>query len=180
MNQNFTGPRLVSFNGRLLVIAGERGFTPDVQLGDVWSSDDGGSHWAHVTDTPGFSPRSGHGVLVTKGTTGAGAEGGVRPRSDSGDPVLRLQGQQQQQREGQGDQLLLIAGWPELHDVWRSADAKTWSLVGNRTWNCGSSACGKFDFWSVVAPSGRVVTFGGSSAYSTFGKLWADTWEYVA
>ena len=38
-----SGPRLVSFKDQLLLIAGERGFTPDVQLGDVWSSSDGGA-----------------------------------------------------------------------------------------------------------------------------------------
>lgn len=144
-----SGPRIVSFKDKLLLVAGERGFTPDVQLGDVWSSDDGGA-WSLVTNNPGFTPRSGHGVVVI------------------GDKK---------------DTLLLLAGWPELHDAYTSSDGASWSRVDNTTWNCAATKCGKFDFWSLVDPKSngrRVLTFGGSNAYSTFGKLWSDTWEYVS
>jgi len=58
-----SGPRLVVHNDKLLLLAGERGFTPDTQLGDIWTSNDG-KDWELVTTTPGWSPRSGHGVFV--------------------------------------------------------------------------------------------------------------------
>ena len=85
-----SGPRLVSFRGGLLLIAGERGFTPQQQLRDVWSSADAGRSWSLVTATPEFSPRSGHSVVVLGDGTGPAAS------------------------------LLLLAGWPQLHDAWSS------------------------------------------------------------
>jgi len=60
-----SGPRLVeTADGGLLIVAGEIGFTPDTQLVDIWRSDDGGAQWELVTKEPGFSERSGHGVIV--------------------------------------------------------------------------------------------------------------------
>eukprot|EP00462_Mataza_sp_D1_P018433 CAMPEP_0175132026 /NCGR_PEP_ID=MMETSP0087-20121206/6859_1 /TAXON_ID=136419 /ORGANISM="Unknown Unknown, Strain D1" /LENGTH=303 /DNA_ID=CAMNT_0016414361 /DNA_START=24 /DNA_END=932 /DNA_ORIENTATION=+ len=61
-----SGPRLVAMNDELFLVAGERGFTPSTQLSDIYSSKDGGKTWELVTDSPGFSARSGHGVFVTK------------------------------------------------------------------------------------------------------------------
>jgi hypothetical protein len=61
-----SGPRLVEDkNGRLLLIAGEIGFKTDQQLVDIWGSDDDGRTWYLVSENPGFSKRSGHGVVVT-------------------------------------------------------------------------------------------------------------------
>jgi hypothetical protein len=135
-----SGPRMIGFNGKLYLIAGEVGFTADTQLVDIWSSDDG-TVWTLVTASPGFSPRSGHGVVVHAG------------------------------------EVLMIAGWPELHDLWASQDMLTWELRSNSTWNCNATKCGKFDFWPLVTSKGTILTVGGSNAYSTFGKMWADTWE---
>ena len=137
-----SGARLVEFDGKLILLAGEIGFTPQTQLGDVWSSSDG-VHWTLLTPTPSFSKRSGHGVVVV------------------------------------GTELLVIAGWHAnkcLHDLWKSSDGVTWHMVSNTSWNCQADSCGKFDFWPVVTSAGTVLTLGGSNAYSTFGKLWADTW----
>ena len=131
---------MIGFNGKLYLIAGEVGFTADTQLVDIWSSDDG-TVWTLVTASPGFSPRSGHGVVVHAG------------------------------------EVLMIAGWPELHDLWASQDMLTWELRSNSTWNCNATKCGKFDFWPLVTSKGTILTVGGSNAYSTFGKMWADTWE---
>ena len=58
-----------------------------------------GANWTLVTKTPGFSPRSGHGVVVTD----------------------------------KGQKLVLLAGWPELHDAWASTDGAHWTLQGNST-----------------------------------------------
>ena len=143
-----SGPRLVeTANGRLLLIAGEVGFTDDTQLVDVWGSDDDGATWELVADEPGFSPRSGHGVVVA-------------PNGD----------------------LLVVAGWPHLHDMWASSDeGGTFVKIGNGVWDCdcgddNCDECGKFDFWPIMTGEGKLVTLGGSAAYSTFGKLWQDTW----
>ena len=144
-----SGPRLVETSeGRLLIVAGEVGFTDDTQLVDIWGSDDEGVTWELVSEQPGFSPRSGHGVV----------------------------------KAANGD-LLVIAGWPHLHDLWASGDGgESFEKVGNDVWNCecggddNCKECGKFDFWPIVTEEGKLVTVGGSGAYSTFGKLWQDTW----
>lgn len=139
-----SGPRLIEFNNALFLVAGERGFTADVQLGDVWKSTDGGATWILVTKTPGFSPRSGHGVIVS---------------SDN-------------------SKIILIAGWPELHDLWSSTDGVSWVNKSNAVWNCKNTSCGKYDFWCLTH-NGKIYTVGGSGATSTFGKLYADTWSLV-
>jgi len=62
-----SGPRLIETkSGKLLIVAGEVGFTTDTQLVDVWSSSDDGASWEVVAEEPGFSPRSGHGVVVNE------------------------------------------------------------------------------------------------------------------
>ncbi|GMI07299.1 hypothetical protein TrVE_jg838 [Triparma verrucosa] len=139
-----SGPRLVEdAHSNLLIIAGEIGFTPDTQLVDIWSSSDTGESWSLVTDSPGFSERSGHGVVVTSG----------------------------------GD-ILVIGGWPHLHDAWLSEDqGASFKQISNNVWNCDEDACGKFDFWPILSEDGlSLYTIGGSAAYSTFGALWQDTW----
>lgn len=60
-----SGPRLVSFKNELVIVAGERGFTPGVQLNDIWASKDNGTTWSLTTKAAEFSARSGHGVVVT-------------------------------------------------------------------------------------------------------------------
>lgn len=65
-----SGPRLVPFRSKLFLVAGERGFTADVQLQDIWSSADGKA-WSLATAAPGFSARSGHGVVVSGDGPGA-------------------------------------------------------------------------------------------------------------
>lgn len=133
-----SGPRLVSFSGKLFIIAGEVGFTTKTQLADVWSSDDGKA-WSLVTASPAYTARSGHGVVVTPGY------------------------------------LVLIAGWPELSDIYYSSDGANWVKSAGLAWNCNSTSCGRFDFWPVVH-QGKIFLLGGSGSSSTFGKLYGDTW----
>merc|ERR1712050_289804 len=109
-----SGPRLVSFNSKLYIIAGEVGFTSSTQLVDVWSSADDGSTWSLVKAQPSYSARSGHGVVILPGY------------------------------------MVLIAGWPELSDIYFSKNGADWILSPGRAWNCNSTECGKFDFWPVV------------------------------
>ena len=72
--------------------------------------------------------------------------------------------------------ILVIAGWPHLHDLWSSSDnGQTFSMLSNTVWNCNEDKCGKFDFWPLIHENG-LYTLGGSGAYSTFGTLFQDTW----
>ncbi len=48
----------------LVIVAGEIGFTPDTQLQDTFASADEGQSWKLMSAQPGFTPRSGHGVVV--------------------------------------------------------------------------------------------------------------------
>lgn len=134
-----SGPRLLSFNDKLVIVAGEVGFTTGTQLGDVWSSSDDGKTWTLLSAAPTFSPRSGHGVVVNMGY------------------------------------LILIAGWPELSDLYYSRDGAQWTRSSGLAWNCNSTACGKFDFWPVVH-NGKLFLLGGCGSSSTFGKLYSETW----
>lgn len=97
-----SGPRLVEFKGKLYIVAGEIGFTPSTQLVDIWSSDDGGRTWSLVVETPEFTARSGHGVVVTP----------------------------------DGSTMLVVAGWPQLHDLWSSTDGITFKQESNEVWGC--------------------------------------------
>lgn len=141
-----SGARLVVHSGRLLLIGGEVGFTPEAQLGDIWSSDDGKA-WTLVSATPGYTARSGHGALVVNGA------------------------------------VYVIGGWVDnkcVHDMWKATDGEHFEMITNSTWECSEDNCGKFDFWPVLThDSSKIITMGGSNAYSTFGKLWADTWEHA-
>lgn len=59
-----SGPRFVaSANGTLYMVAGERGFTTSDQLDSIYRSLDGGRSWA-LLPSPGWQPRSGHGVVL--------------------------------------------------------------------------------------------------------------------
>jgi len=137
-----SGPRLVVHKDKLLILGGEIGFKPDTQLGDIWASSNGGANWTLIAKTPGFEPRSGHGVVVSN------------------------------------EKVYVIAGWVDnkaVHDLWVSTDGATYTFVSNSSWNCADDSCGKFDFWPVVTSKG-VMTVGGAHGYSTFGKMWKDTW----
>lgn len=110
-----SGPRLVSFNSKLYIIAGEVGFTVSTQLADVWSSADDGKTWSIVQSAPSYSARSGHGVVALPGY------------------------------------MVMIAGWPELSDLYFSRDGTEWQKSYGLAWNCNSTKCGKYDFWPVVS-----------------------------
>lgn len=137
-----SGPRLVSFQDKLFIIAGEVGFTTGTQLADIWSSSDDGRTWQEIQAVPAFSPRSGHGVVALD------------------------------------NYLVLVAGWPELSDIYYSKDGSQWTRSAGHAWNCNSTDCGKFDFWPVVH-NGRLFTLGGSGSSSTFGKMYSETWSLV-
>lgn len=135
-----SGPRLLSFNNRLFLVAGEIGFTDDTQLVDVWSSGDDGKTWEIVTSAPAYSPRSGHGVVTY------------------------------------GEYMIMVAGWPQLSDIYYSKDGAEWVLSSGLAWNCDNTDCGRYDFWPVIH-NNKLFTLGGSGSSSTFGKLYSETWS---
>eukprot|EP00656_Telonema_subtile_P004846 TRINITY_DN12215_c0_g1_i3.p1 TRINITY_DN12215_c0_g1~~TRINITY_DN12215_c0_g1_i3.p1 ORF type:complete len:147 (-),score=32.54 TRINITY_DN12215_c0_g1_i3:138-578(-) len=79
-----------------------------------------------------------------------------------------------------GNSLIMVAGWPELHDMFTSTDGAVWKKVSDSVWGCTGAArndtCGKFDFWPVVH-AGRLLTIGGSGSFATFGKMYSETWS---
>lgn len=87
----------VSFNGKIWVIGGYT--PPNVQYGDVWSSEDGKS-WTQVTSSAGFSPRNSFGCVVFNNKIWViGGFSSLYP----GDPNAHL------------------------NDVWSSSDGKSWT-----------------------------------------------------
>merc|ERR1711924_388694 len=82
-----------------------------------------------------------------------------------------------------GSKLLLVAGWPELHDLYSSADGVEWEEESETVWNCAANSllnsCGRFDFWAVVH-RGQLVTIAGSGATSTFGRMYSEVWSINA
>jgi hypothetical protein len=136
-----SGPRLVVMGDKLVLVAGEVGFSSADQLNQVYVSADGVEWLPASTSPPPFSNRSGHGLVVA------------------------------------GNSLLLIGGWPRLHDLWASNDGgASWGKQSDTAYGCTTDACGRFDFWSMVH-EGSVYVFGGSGSFSTFGPpMYTEVW----
>merc|ERR1712176_220945 len=75
-----------------------------------------------------------------------------------------------------GDYKVLIAGWPELSDLYYTRDGSDWTRSAGLAWNCNSTECGKYDFWPLVHKN-KLYLIGGSGSSSTFGKLYSETWS---
>ena len=150
------GAAVVSKNGYIYVLGGERGFTcgfdptspcqpasSTLYFNDVWRSSDGAT-WEQVTPSAGWSPRPGHQCVV----------------------VL--------------DQIVCFGGYGEVvglppipanpMDIWASKDGATWTELmppASPPWNAGSSDGIKYDFDALVISGGRrglrpsIMTFGG-------------------
>jgi hypothetical protein len=71
----------------------------------------------------------------------------------------------------------VIAGYLNLHDIWVTNDAKNWTLLSNKAFNCDDSKCGRFDFWALEH-KGYLVCFGGTGAKTTFGSMYNESWSY--
>jgi hypothetical protein len=150
------GAAVVSKNGYLYVLGGERGFscgfelqspcqpaTSTLYFNDVWRSADG-TEWEPVTPSAGWSPRPGHQCVVVL------------------DQIVCF--------GGYGE----IPGWPPAAanpmDIWSSKDGETWTELtppASPPWNAGDSDGIKYDFDAVVISGGRrgfrpsIMTFGG-------------------
>ena len=82
-----------------------------------------------------------------------------------------------------GEYIVMIAGYPDLTDMWRSKDGKSWELVTMNCWNCSATAreCGKFDFEFFVDDSNgeqRVYTIAGDQEVTAPIPQDNDVWYY--
>jgi hypothetical protein len=150
------GAAVVSKNGYIYVLGGERGFscgfdpaspcqpaTKTLYFNAVWRSPDGVT-WEEVTASAGWSPRPGHQCVV----------------------VL--------------DQIVCFGGYGEVPgvppvaanptDIWASKDGATWTELmppASPPWNAGSPGGIKYDFDALVISGERrglrpsIMTFGG-------------------
>jgi hypothetical protein len=158
---------------------------------DVWSSDDG-EKWELLTNSPGWKGRSGPRLVsfssklfIIAGEVGFTTKtqlADVWSSSDDGKSWSLVQATPSYSaRSGHGvvtvpGYMIMVAGWPELSDIYFSKDGAQWQKSSGLAWNCNSTTCGKYDFWPVLH-QGKLFTVGGSGTSSTFGKLYADTWS---
>lgn len=158
---------------------------------DVWMSEDG-ENWQLQTDKPGWKGRSGPRLVSfsdklfliagERGFTQATQLQDVWSSSDDGKTWSLVQAQPAfSARSGHGvvtlpGYMVLIAGWPELTDLYYTADGADWQRSSGLAWNCNSTSCGKFDFWPLVHQN-KLYLIGGSGSSSTFGNLYSETWS---
>eukprot|EP00808_Paulinella_micropora_P010872 g31241.t1 len=157
---------------------------------DCWVSADGAS-WKQATPASSWSPRSGPRLAAFRSQLYlVGGEDGFSETTQYNDVWVSSDGcvtwklvtphAAFSPRSGHAlvnyqKYMYVIAGYLDLHDMWVSSDGVEWSLVSNRTWNCDARSCGRFDFWAVVS-NNTLVTFGGTSAKSTFGRMYDETY----
>jgi N-acetylneuraminic acid mutarotase len=158
---------------------------------DVWSSADGRT-WELVTESPGWIGRSGPRLLSFKdelfvvageiGFTDSTQLADVWSSSDDGKTwAVATSNPAYSARSGHGvvvygNDMILIAGWPELSDIYYTEDGADWVKSPGLAWNCDSTDCGKYDFWPLVHED-KLFLLGGSGSSSTFGKLYSETWS---
>jgi photosystem II stability/assembly factor-like uncharacterized protein len=169
---------------------------PDFQnrdfYNDCWVSTDG-INWKQTTAAAPWAPRSGPRLVAYQSNIYiVGGEDGFSVDTQYNDVWMSTDGTATwtqvtaaaawSPRSGHSvvtyqNSMYVIAGYLDLHDLWVSQDGATWSLVSNSTWNCNDDSCGRYDFWAVVQNS-TLVTFGGTSAASTFGLMYDTTYTY--
>ncbi|MGH1493767.1 MAG: hypothetical protein ACRBK7_30955 [Acidimicrobiales bacterium] len=138
------GADLLVKGGYLYLLGGEFGFAgfPPPYFNDVWRTRDG-RNWELVTESAGWSPRPGHTCDVLRRTMVC--FGGFGQSTDPSDPFRPS----------------------NPMDIWTSRDGKSWDQVAGAPWNAVSPAEVKYDYDTIVAPSGRdgrgraIYTFGG-------------------
>ena len=148
------GAAVVSKDGYIYLLGGERGFTcgfdpaspcqpatATLYFNDVWRSRDGAS-WEPVTPSAGWSPRPGHQCVVLLNQIVCFGGYGEVP----GVPVIPA----------------------NPTDMWTSRDGKTWTELGPPAappWNGTNPGDMRYDFDALVVSGGGVrpsiVTFGG-------------------
>jgi N-acetylneuraminic acid mutarotase len=147
-----SGPRLIDFQGQLLLIAGEHGFSNDTQYNDVWSSTDGAT-WTQVLGDAPWRNRSGHGVVQYQ------------------EKIYVIAGF-----------IYLHDMWESADGgaTWTLTDNTAFGC--DPTDLVGTTKCGRYDFWSLTHKNDQGVTLlytlGGSNSDTTFFNQFADTWAY--
>lgn len=181
--------RVVSFNGRLWLVGGQRGATP-AYLNDVWSSTDG-STWTLATAAAPFAPRAEHALAVFNGRlwviAGRNGSGYLRDvwstadgstwRSESSFGNYGRAGH----RAVVLNDRLYVVGKAQYADniVHSSADGVTWQ-AHNSAWAPELTRA------AVVPFKDRLWTFGGrgwdTGSCCARGEVWstsdADNWRF--
>jgi len=187
----------IMHNGKLIIAGGCHDVVPydpgafRTFYEDVWMSEDG-EKWQLQTNKPGWTGRSGprlvsfsEQLFFIAGEVGFTAKTQLKDvwsSKDDGKTWSLVQAfPAYSARSGHGvvtlpGYMVLIAGWPELTDIYYTNDGADWKLTAGRAWNCNSTDCGKFDFWPVVHKD-KLYLIGGSGTSTTFGKLYSETWS---
>ena len=164
------GAALVVKGRYMYLIGGEFGFVgfPPPYLNDVWRTADG-VHWEEVTDPDtgaGWSPRPGHTCDVLRGSIVC--FGGFGQSTNPAEPFEPS----------------------NPMDIWVSRDGAQWRELEGPPWNASDPAEIKYDYDTVVAPSGpngrgrAIYTFGGDrETFNFFDPLqWLnvdnDVWRF--
>lgn len=147
-----SGPRLVVFRNKLILSAGEHGFSRATQYDDVWESNDG-IDWKLVTRYPHtqWEKRSGHG-MITDGQNYLYIVAGYYDKYDL---------------------------WQSSDDGrnWELISNNVFNCEST-----GDKKCGRYDFWTVLAQdpydnnNWYCYIYGGDSDWSTFGGERDETW----
>ena len=164
---------------------------------DVWKSNDG-DNWQQIATNISCMTREGL-IIVPKDDIfylfggDNGFEGpyfnDVHISKDKGKSwQLLTEHAQWSARTGQvgvllGKYLIVLGGYPDLTDMWRSTDGQTWELVTDNCWNCNVTQknCGKFDFEFFVDDSNgeqRIYTIAGDQEVTEPYPQDNDVWYY--
>jgi uncharacterized protein YjdB/N-acetylneuraminic acid mutarotase len=180
--------RVTSFNGRLWLIGGQRGATPDY-LNDVWSSSDG-STWTLATGAAPFPPRAEHALAVFNGRLwviqGRNASGYLKDVWSTADGTTwRAENQfgnwgRAGHRAVVHNGRLYVIGTAEFLDYdYSTADGVTWQ-------NHDPAGRPQLTRAAVVRFKNRLWIFGGKALPNEVccarGDVWssadADTWQF--
>merc|ERR1712232_223744 len=74
----------------------------------------------------------------------------------------------------------VIAGYYDLHDLWRSNDfGVSWSRVDREVFNCKIEDihCGRYDFWAQLDDKNNLFLYGGDADWNTFGGEYNETFQ---
>lgn len=167
---------------------------------DVWKSNDG-QNWQQIATNISAMTREGL-IIVPKDDTFYlfGGDNGfngpyfndVWASNDKGKSwQVITENAEWSARTGQvgvlyGEYIVMFGGYPDLTDMWRSKDGKTWELVTDDCWNCNlnntDKPCGKFDFEFFVDVDAngqeRIYTIAGDQETEAPIPQDNDVWSY--
>lgn len=171
--------RVISFQGKMWVIGGERHYRQGysgLAVADIFSSADG-VHWEEVTDSAGFSRRSNHGVVEFNEKLWL--IGGVSNGKEKNDVWVSENGKDWRLVLSKGpfierSDLMLVAsdkaiflmgGYDSdrnrLKDVWKSSNGLDWELIT-------SNAPFEYEFYPGYAYyKGELIIYDGKKLYKT-------------